>query len=126
MRCRIGSANAATPSWNDVLLLELAVRLEQHQLDLGRQIVLEIRADLLVRAFGVAGQPFEMLLELRVVVNLEVVGGIDVPVELVVVDVVLAEVGHHGRLCRRDARRAGKQERQERDEHRRRQGHRRG
>ena len=39
-----------------------------------------------------------MLLDLRVVVDLEVVGRVDVPLEVVVVDVVLAEVRHERRL----------------------------
>ena len=97
-----GSANAPTPSWPspgiDVLLLELAVRLEQDQRHLERQVVLEVGADLLVRALGVAGDALEVLLELGVVIDLEVVGRVDVPLELVVVDVVLAEVRHERRL----------------------------
>src|SRR5262245_39482483 len=44
-----------------------------------------------------------MLLDLRVVVDLEVVGGVDVPVEPVVVNVVLAEVRNKGRLRRGEA-----------------------
>ena len=39
----------------DVLLLELAVRLEEDQRHLERQVVLQVGADLLIRAFGVAG-----------------------------------------------------------------------
>ena len=46
----------------DVLLLELAVRLEQDQLHLERQVVLQVGADLLVGALGVAGDPLEVLL----------------------------------------------------------------
>ena len=46
----------------DVLLLELAVGLEQDHRHLGRQVVLQIRADLLIRALGVAGDPLEVLL----------------------------------------------------------------
>ena len=78
-----------------VLLLEFAVRLEQDQRHLrpGRQVVPQIGADLLVGALGVAGDPLQMLFDLRVVVDLEMVGGVDLPLEVVVVDVVLAEVG---------------------------------
>ncbi len=82
----------------DVLLLELAVGLEQDHLDLEGQVVLQVRADLLVGALRVAGDAFEVRLDLGVVVNLEMVGGVDLPLELVVVDVVLAEVRHHRRL----------------------------
>ena len=39
---------------DDVLLLELAARLEQDQRDLVREVVLQLRADVLVRAFRVA------------------------------------------------------------------------
>ncbi len=81
-----------------VLLLELAVRLEQDHRHFVGQVVLQVRADLLIRALGVAGDAFEVLLQCRVVVNLEVVGGVDEPLELVVVNVVLAEVRHHLRL----------------------------
>ena len=70
-------------------------RIERH---LERQVVLQVGADLLVGALGVAGDPLEMLLDLRVVVDLEVIGGVDVPLEVVVVDVVLAEVRHELRL----------------------------
>ncbi len=84
-----------------VLLLELAVRLEQDQRHLEREVVLQVRTDLLVGALRVAGNPLEVLLEIRVVVDLEMVGGVDVPVEVVVMNVVLAEIGHERRLRRR-------------------------
>ena len=71
------------------------------------QVVLQVGADLLVGAFGVAGDPLEVLFELGVVVDLEVVGRVDVPVELVVVDVVLAEVRDERRLRGGRARVAG-------------------
>ena len=83
---------------NDVLLLELAVRLEEDERHLERQVVLQVGADLLVRALRVAGDALEVLLDLRVVVDLEVVGRVDVPLEGVVVDVVLAEVRDERRL----------------------------
>jgi hypothetical protein len=79
---------------NHVLLLEIDVRLEEHQRDLEGQVVLEIRAHLLVRAFRVTRHPFEMLLDFRVVVDDEVVRRVAVPLEVPVVDQVLAEVGH--------------------------------
>ncbi len=76
----------------DVLLLEFAVRLEQDQLDLRRELFLQIRADLLIRAFGITRHALQMLLHFRVVVDFEVVGRVDLPLERVVVDVVLPEV----------------------------------
>src|SRR4029453_12065615 len=111
IRCCIGCANGAPPSWGaagrDVLLLELAVGLEQDHRHFVRQVVLQIRADLLIRTLGVGGDPFEVLLQRRIVVNLEVVGRIDVPLELVVMDVVLAEVRNHLRLRRCGGAQAG-------------------
>ena len=58
-----------------------------------REIVLEIGADLLVRALGVARDAFEVRFDLGVVVDLEVVGRVDVPLEIGVADLVLAVVG---------------------------------
>ena len=82
----------------DVLLLELALRLVEDERDLEREVVLQVRADLLVGALGVARDPLEVRLDLRVVVDLEVVGRVDVPLEIVVPDLVLAEIRHVGRL----------------------------
>ena len=65
---------------------------------LEREVVLQVRADLLVGALGVAGDAFEVRLDLRVVVDLEVVGRVDVPLEVVVPDPVLAEIRHVRRL----------------------------
>ena len=70
----------------------------------------------LIRALGVPGHPLEVLFELRVVVDLEVIGRVDVPVELVVVDVVLAEIRDVRRLRESgahvaDDERGGEQER---------------
>src|SRR5262249_49165614 len=90
-------------TWGDVFLLEFAVCLENDQRDLERQVVLQVGADMLVSAFRITGHPLEMLLDLRVVVDLEMVGGVDVPVERVVVNVVLAEVRNEGRLRRGEA-----------------------
>ena len=59
---------------------------------------MQVGANLLIGAFRVAGDALEVLLDVGVVVNLEVVGGVDVPLEVVVVDVVLAEVGNKRRL----------------------------
>ena len=84
----------------DVLLLELAVRLEQDERNLEGQVVLQVSTDLLVRPLRVAGHPLQMLLDIRVVVDLEVIGRVDVPVEVVVVDVVLAKIRHERRLGR--------------------------
>jgi hypothetical protein len=61
--------------------------------------VLQIRGDLLVCALGVAGHAFQVLLGLRVVVNLEMIGGVRIPPEVVVPDLVLAVVRDEGRLC---------------------------
>ena len=81
-----------------VLLLELALRLEDDHRHLERQVVLEVRADLLIGAFRVARDPLEVLLEFRVVVDLEVLGRVDAPLEIVVLDAVLAEIGDEPRL----------------------------
>src|SRR5207245_353894 len=77
-----------------------AVGLEHDQLHLERQVVLQIGADLLIGALGVGRHAFEMPLGFRVVVDLEVVGLVDVPVELVVVNQVLAVVGNKRRPLR--------------------------
>ena len=82
----------------DVLLFEFAVRLEDDERDALVEIVPQIRADLLIRALGVAGDPLEVPLVFRVVVNLEMVGLINMPLELVVVDLVLAVVRRDLRL----------------------------
>ena len=58
----------------------------------------QVGADLLIRALGVARDALEMLLVFGVVVDLEVIGLVDVPVELVVVDLVLAVVRRELRL----------------------------
>ena len=78
---------------NDVLLLELAVRLEDDEGNEVREVVRQVGADLGVRALGVAGDALEVLLDVGVVEDLEVVGGVDVPLEVVVLDPVLAVVG---------------------------------
>ena len=77
---------------DDVLLLELAVGLEEDHRHLGRQVVVQVRADLLIRAFRVAGDALQVLFELRVVVDLEMIGLVHLPLEVVVMDVVLAEI----------------------------------
>ena len=79
---------------NDVLLLELALRLEDEQRDLLGEVVLQFGTELLVGALGVAGDALEVLFGLGVVVDLEVVGRVDRPSERVVSDLVLAEVRH--------------------------------
>ena len=53
----------------------------------------QIGADLGIRALGVAGDALQVLLHVGVVEDLEVVGGVDVPLEIVVLDPILAEVG---------------------------------
>ena len=62
------------------------------------QVVLQLAADVLIGALGVTRDPLEVRLELRVVVDLEVVRLVDVPLELVVVHPVLAEVRDERRL----------------------------
>jgi hypothetical protein len=47
---------------------------------------------MLVGALGIAGNAFEVRLDFRVVVDLEVLGLVGVPVEVVVADLVLPEV----------------------------------
>ena len=104
MRSRYGSANGEHAfrqlAGLDVLLLELALRLVEHERHFEREVVLEVRADELVGALGVADDPLEMLLDLRVVVDLEVIGRVDVPLEVVVADLVLAVVRDVARLRR--------------------------
>jgi hypothetical protein len=83
------------------------------------QVVLQVRADLLVRAFRVARDPFEVRLDLRVVINLEVIGRVRVPVEVVVLDAVLVVVRHEGRLRAGGKRACDKDEREKGDAERR-------
>src|SRR6185312_12948933 len=89
---------------------ELCVRLEEDERNLVGDVVLEVRADLLVRALGIPGNRRQVRLEGGVVVDLEMIGRIHVPVERVVVRIDLAEVGNEGRLrggrwCRADQQR---------------------
>ena len=65
-----------------------------------RQVVLQLGADALVGALGVRRDPLEVLLELGVVVDVEVVGLVDVPLERVVPRAVLPEYGTAG-VCAR-------------------------
>ena len=78
---------------NDVLLLELAVRLEDDEGNEVGEVVGQVGADLGVRALGVAGDALQVLLHLGVVEDLEVLGRVDVPLKVVVLDTVLAVVG---------------------------------
>ncbi len=82
----------------DVLLLELAVRLENDERHPLIEVVPQIGADMLVRALRVARDARQVLLVFRVVVDLEVLRLVDVPLELVVVDQVLAVVRSELRL----------------------------
>ncbi len=77
---------------NDVLLLELAARLKQDQRHLVGEVVLQLRADVLVGALRIPGHPLEVRLDFRVVVHDEVIRLVRVPGEFVVADLVLAEV----------------------------------
>ncbi len=102
--CRLGERRdpLAHRARDDVLLLEIDVRLEDDQRHLERQVVLEVRADRLVGALGVAGHTLEVRLHLAVVVDLEVVGRVDLPVEVAVVNQVLPEIRNES--CRRRLR----------------------
>src|SRR5688500_8744305 len=68
---------------------------------------------MLVRAFGVAGDALEMRLDLWVVIDLEMIGGVNAPPEVVISDLILAEIRDIGRLRRgkmrhqQDSRREG-------------------
>jgi hypothetical protein len=73
-------------------LLELAVRLEDDERDALVEIVPQIGADLLICALGIARDALEVAFVLGVVINFEVIRLVDVPLELVVVDPVLAVV----------------------------------
>ena len=77
---------------NDVLLLELAAGLEEDQRHLVGEVVLQLRADVLVGALGVARHPLEVRLDLGVVVDDEVIGFVRPPLEVVVTHLVLAVV----------------------------------
>ena len=96
---------------NDVLFLELAARLKQDQRNLAGQVVTKLGADVLIRALRVRGHALQMRLDLRVVVDREVIGLVDQPLEAVVVDLVLPQVRHirglgrHGARCRHDGSR---------------------
>ena len=68
---------------DDVLLPELAARREEDERDLEGEVVLQLGADVLIRALGVAGDPSRGAARSRVVVDLEVVGGVDLPVTVV-------------------------------------------
>ena len=85
---------------DDVLLLELGLGLEEDQRHLGAEVVLQLGADVLIGALGVAGDALEVLLDLRVVVDLEVIRRVDVPLEVVVADPVLPEIRNERRLRR--------------------------
>ena len=88
MRCRDRFGKRADAflggAGNDVLLLEFAARLEEDQRDLVGEVVLQLRADVLVGALGVARHPLEVRLDLGVVVDDEVIGFVRPPLEVVV------------------------------------------
>ena len=72
MRCRNGSANAPTPSVAAPAMFSCSNSLCVLKMISGtfaRQVVLQVGADLLIRALGVAGDALEMLLDRRVVVR---------------------------------------------------------
>ena len=103
-----------TLSGKHVLLLEFAVGLEDDERDDEGEVVPQAGADLLVRALGVAGNPLQVLFHFGVVVDLEVVGLVYVPVEVVVLDAVLAPIGEEFRLgVQLRAAAAGQRQRQQ-------------
>jgi hypothetical protein len=79
---------------DDVLLLELALGLVQDHRHPEGEVVLQVGADLLVGAFRVRGHALELRLQVRVVIHLEVVGRVDLPLEVVVPDTVLPVIRH--------------------------------
>jgi hypothetical protein len=91
----------------DVLLLKFALGFVENQGDFEREVMLEVRADLLICAFRVARDPFEVLLDVGVVIDFEMIGRVDVPLEVVVADPVLAVVRHVARLREYALDRAG-------------------
>ena len=76
--------------WNSAWVLKMRSGI------LNAEVVLQLGADVLIRALGVTGDPLEVLLGLRVVVNLEVVGRVDVPLEVVVAEPFLPKYGTKG------------------------------
>jgi hypothetical protein len=94
----------------DVLLLELTLGLEDHQRDLEGEVVLQIGAHLLIGALRVARDPLHVRFDLGVVVDFEVIGRVDVPLEIVVADLVLAVIGDIRRLRERVGNEAGRQQ----------------
>ncbi len=76
----------------DVLLLELAVGLENDERHALGEVVPQVGADLLVGALRVARDPRQVLLVFGIEVDFEVVRLVRMPLELVVVNLVLAVV----------------------------------
>jgi hypothetical protein len=105
---------------NDVLLPEFAARREENERHLEREVMFELGADMLIRALGVAGDLLEVRLDLRVVVDLEMVRRVDLPLEVVVADLVLAVIRHKVGLCRRPAGTAQDHQRRDQDDEERR------
>ena len=81
--------------------------------------MLQIRADRLVGALSINGDPLEMLLDLRVVVDLTMVGRVGLPVEVVELVSVLVVVRHEGCLCAGGKRARDEHEQEEADAERR-------
>ena len=88
----------------EVRLLELRVGLVEDRGDGVVELVLQARRELLVGALQVGDEPRQVLLELRVVVDLEVRALVDPPGEVVVLDLVLPVVGDELRLRGRGRR----------------------
>ncbi len=85
----------------DVGLLELDVRPVVDEADAERDLVIEDLREARVLALGVGDDLLEMVLRLRVVVDVEVGRLVDLPVERLVGDLVLPEPEQG---CRRDQR----------------------
>ena len=110
-RLREGGHPFGHEAAEQVGLLELGVRLVEDDRDREVDLVLEVGGYLLVSALRVGDDPREVLLELRVVVDLEVRALVDPPREVVVVDLVLPvvrdELRARGRGAEREDERDG-------------------
>ena len=82
----------------DILFLKFAFRLVDDERNLEGQVVLQVGADLLICALCVARDPLEMDFRIRVIVDLEMIRWINPPLEMVVFDPVLAEIGDESGL----------------------------
>src|SRR5687767_1017349 len=92
-----------------MLQLEIAAGLEEDQLDLVGDVILQLRADMLVCTFGIRGHSLEVRFDFGVVVDDEVLGLVRPPLEPVVANLILPVIGDIGglrsdRCCQREDR----------------------